>query len=393
VVTGRASSTAVLCSVVAFASLACGCASASTPTAVATGPKLTQVGKFSNPLFVTQPPADRSRLFIVEQRGRIRLIKSGHLQAKPFLDISKLISCCSERGLLGLAFAPDYATSKRFYVDYTDVNGNTRVVEYRRSSATSDLADAAHPRVVLAQDQPEQNHNGGEIAFGPDGKLYIGLGDGGGGNDQHGLLGNGQNLGSLLGKILRIDPLPSGGSHYSVPPDNPFLGTPGARPEIWAYGLRNPWRFSFDKKTGGLAIGDVGQDAIEEIDWSAAPTAGKGLNFGWRPFEGTRTNFPGESAVNAVPPVAQYEHASGGCSVTGGYVVRDPRLPRLAGRYLYGDFCSGRISMLGLKEGRLAATSLGQLPFKIRLLASFGQDSLGRIYVVSLSGPVYRLDP
>jgi glucose/arabinose dehydrogenase len=378
---------------VAFASLACGCAAASSSTTAATSPKLTQIGKFSNPLFVTQPPADRSRLFIVEQRGKIRLMKAGHLRAKPFLDVSGLISCCSERGLLGLAFAPDYATSRRFYIDYTDTSGNTRVVEYRRSLTNADVADAAHPRVVLTQVQPEQNHNGGEVTFGPDGKLYIGLGDGGGGNDQHGLLGNAQNLGTLLGKILRIDPLPAGGAQYTSPPDNPFVGTPGARPEIWAYGLRNPWRFSFDRKTGGLAIGDVGQDAVEEIDWSAAPTAGKGLNFGWRPFEGTRANFPGESAPNAVPPVAQYEHSTGGCSVTGGYVMRDPRLPRLAGRYLYGDLCTGRISMASLHEGRLAAISLGQLPFKVSLLASFGQDSLGHIYVVSLQGPVYRLDP
>ncbi len=393
VVPRRSASNAVLCSTVAFAALAFGCASASQPTSAAASPKLTQIGKFANPLFVTQPPADRSRLFIAEQRGRIRLIKSGHLQTKPFLDISKLISCCAERGLLGLAFAPDYATSRRFYVDYTDTNGNTRVVEYRRSAASSDVADAAHPRVVLAQVQPEPNHNGGDIAFGPDRKLYIGLGDGGSGNDPHGLLGNAQNLGTLLGKILRIDPLPSGGAQYTIPPDNPFISTAGARAEIWSYGLRNPWRFSFDRKTGGLAIGDVGQDAVEEIDWSAAPKSGKGLNFGWRPFEGTRVNFPGESAVNAVPPVAQYEHASGGCSITGGYVVRDPRLPRLAGRYLYGDLCTGRISMLSLREGRLAATSHGDLPFKISLLASFGQDSLGHIYVVSLSGPVYRLDP
>jgi len=365
--------------------------------APAVGPKLTRIGTFSNPVFITQPPADKSRLFVVEQTGRIRLIKSGRVQAKPFLDLSGIVSCCGERGLLSIAFAPDYATSRRFYVDYTDVNGTTTVAEYRRSSSNPDVAIASRPRVVLAQAQPEENHNGGEITFGPDGKLYIGLGDGGGADDQHGLFGNAQNLDTWLGKILRIDPSPVGDSPYTVPADNPFVGVQGARPEIWAYGLRNPWRFSFDRKTGGLAIGDVGQNIVEEVDWSKAPTAGKGLNFGWRPFEGTRTNVPGESALNAVSPVAEYRHggffASTGCSITGGYVVRDSGLPLLAGRYLYGDVCSGIIKMLRLHEGKLAASSLGQLSFKVPFLVSFGEDSSGHIYVVSLLGPIYRLDP
>jgi len=388
------SASVAVCAAVAFGILSC----VAPPFAdAATSPKLTRIGNFSRPIFVTQPPADKTRLFVLEQSGRVYLIKSGRLQAKPFIDLSSVVSCCGERGLLSLAFAPDYAKSRLFYVDYTDKNGNTVVAEYQRSSTNPDVAITSRPRVVLTQAQPEDNHNGGQITFGPDGKLYIGLGDGGGVNDMHGLFGNSQNLGTLLGKILRIDPRASGAKPYTVPSSNPFVGRSGVRPEIWSYGLRNPWRFSFDMKTGGLAIGDVGQEAVEEVDWSPAPTAGKGLNYGWRPFEGTRTNFPGESAVNAVPPVAEYTHDSfysaTGCAVTGGYVVRDPRLPKLAGRYLYGDVCSGKITMLQLREGRLAAISLGQLALNVGLLVSFGQDSLGQIYAVSLYGSVYRLDP
>ena len=342
---------------------------------------------------VAQPKGDTSRLFVVEHAGRIILLKNGKPLSTPFLDISKLVSCCGEQGLLGLAFAPDYSASGRFYVDYTDVHGDTRVAEYRRSPSNANVADAATARIVLAQPQPQPNHNGGNISFGPDQLLYIGLGDGGAGNDPHGPIGNGQNLDTLLGKILRINPLKSGSDPYTVPASNPFVGQAGARPEIWAWGLRNPWRFSFDRKTGGLAIGDVGQNQIEEIDWSPAPQSGRGVNYGWRPFEGTRVNFPGETAVGAVPPVIQYSHGANGCSVTGGYVIRDQRLASLAGRYLYGDFCSGKLWTANLRAGRLAATVRGTLPFKVPLLASFGEGSDGRIYIVSLGGRVSRLDP
>lgn len=367
-----------------------------TPTAAAaalTGPHLRTLGTFSAPVFLTQPKEDTSRLFVVELGGRIRVVKQGRILSKPFLDVSSRVSCCGERGLLGLAFAPDYRTSGRFYINYTDKAGDTRVVEYRRSRSSSDLADPVSARVVLTQGQPEPNHNGGMLAFGPDGQLYIGLGDGGGANDQHGQVGNAQNIGTLLGKILRIDPRPSGAAPYSVPDGNPFVSTPGARPEIWAFGLRNPWRFSFDRRTGGLAIGDVGQNAVEEINWAPGPDAAKGVNFGWRPWEGTRVNFPAEQAIDAVPPVAQYTHGSDGCSVTGGYVIRDPRLPRLAGRYLYGDFCSGKVWTAGLRTGRLAAVGYGAMPFTFAALSSFGEDASGRIYLVSLRGRVARLDP
>jgi len=364
-----------------------------TASAASSGPVLRLVGTFKEPITVAQPKGDTSRLFVVEQAGRIVLLRNGKRLSTPFLDISRLVSCCGEQGLLGLAFAPDYSSSGRFYVDYTDVNGDTRVVEYRRSLGNSNVADASTARIVLAQPQPQANHNGGHIVFGPDQMLYIGLGDGGAGNDPHGLIGNGQNLSTLLGKILRIDPRQSGTSPYTVPSSNPFVSKAGARPEIWAWGLRNPWRFSFDRKTGGLAVGDVGQNQIEEIDWSPAPQRGRGVNYGWRPFEGTRVNFPGETAVGAVPPVIQYSHGSDGCSVTGGYVIRDPRLTALAGRYLYGDFCSGKLWTANMRSGRLAAKVRGTLAFKVPLLASFGEGADGRIYLVSLGGRVSRLDP
>ena len=342
---------------------------------------------------VAQPKGDTSRLFVVEHAGKVILLKNGKPLSTPFLDISNRVSCCGERGLLGLAFAPDYQSSGLFYVDYTDTNGDTRVAEYRRSARNANVADPASARIVLAQTQPQPNHNGGNIVFGPDQMLYIGLGDGGSGNDPHGPIGNGQNLDTLLGKILRINPAKSGSDAYTVPSDNPFVGQAGARPEVWAWGLRNPWRFSFDRKTGGLAIGDVGQDQIEEVDWSPSPLRGRGANFGWRPFEGTRSNFPAETAVGAVPPVIQYSHGADGCSVTGGFVIRDPRLSALDGRYLYGDFCSGKLWTANLRPGRLAATVRGALPIKVPLLASFGEGSDGRIYVVSLGGRVSRLDP
>ena len=364
-----------------------------TANAATSTPVLRLVGKFKEPIMVAQPKGDTSRLFVVEHAGKVILLKNGKPLSTPFLDISNRVSCCGERGLLGLAFAPDYQSSGLFYVDYTDTNGDTRVAEYRRSARNANVADPASARIVLAQTQPQPNHNGGNIVFGPDQMLYIGLGDGGSGNDPHGPIGNGQNLDTLLGKILRINPAKSGSDAYTVPSDNPFVGQAGARPEVWAWGLRNPWRFSFDRKTGGLAIGDVGQDQIEEVDWSPSPLRGRGANFGWRPFEGTRSNFPAETAVGAVPPVIQYSHGADGCSVTGGFVIRDPRLSALDGRYLYGDFCSGKLWTANLRPGRLAATVRGALPIKVPLLASFGEGSDGRIYVVSLGGRVSRLDP
>jgi glucose/arabinose dehydrogenase len=376
----------------AFAALAaCGSAPAGSEPArtAAVGVKLTKVGTFSSPDYVTHAPGDRRRVFVVEQGGRIRIVRDGRVLRAPFLDVSPQVVSGGEQGLLGLAFAPDYASSGRFYVDYTDRSGDTRVVEYRRGSS-ADRANPRSARQLLFQDQPESNHNGGQLAFGPDGLLYVGLGDGGGGDDQHGPIGNGQNLGTLLGKILRIDPRPTGGQPYGLPADNPFVGRAGAKPAIYAWGLRNPWRFSFDRATGDLTIGDVGQDHVEEIDFRAKGT-GRGANFGWRAFEGARREDPGLRVSGDVKPVLQYTHDRGGCSVTGGYVIRDARLPALAGRYVYGDFCAGDLLTARLRQG--GASSRRGLGLHVSSLSSFGEDSRGRVYVVSLDGPVYRLDP
>lgn len=377
--------------IVAFAALgACGSAPAGSEPArtAAAGVKLAKIGTFSSPDYVTQPRGERRRLFVVEQGGKIRVVRDGRVLRTPFIDISSRIVSGGEQGLLGLAFAPDYASSGRFYVDYTDRDGDTRIVEYRRGSSP-DRADPGSARQLLLQDQPEPNHNGGQLAFGPDGLLYIGLGDGGGGDDQHGAIGNGQNLGTLLGKILRIDPHASGGQPFGIPADNPFVGRRGAKAAIYAWGLRNPWRFSFDRETGDLTIGDVGQDHVEEVDFRTKGT-GRGANFGWRAWEGRRREDPSLAVHGDVKPVLQYTHDHG-CSVTGGYVVRDPRLSSLAGRYVYGDFCAGDLLSARLRQG--GASGRRSLGLHVGSLSSFGEDDRGRVYVVSLDGPVYRLDP
>src|SRR3954452_17959481 len=292
----------------------CGGSSSTTAEAKAGGVRLQKIGSFAAPLYVTAPPGDRRRLFVVEQGGKIKVIRGAKVLSTPFLDITKLVTSGGEQGLLGLAFAPDYAKSGLCNVYYTTKDGNQRVVEYHRRSG--DVADPGSARQVLLMPDQESNHNGGMLRFGPDRLLYIGTGDGGGGGDQHGAHGNAQNLGVLLGKILRIDPRQSGTQPYGVPSSNPFAGRNDARGEIYAYGLRNPWRFSFDRRTGDLAIGDVGQGAVEEIDFRRRGRA-RGANFGWRPFEGRERNF-NERAAGAVSPVLQHTHSEGWCSVTGG---------------------------------------------------------------------------
>ena len=350
--------------------------------------RLATVGRFNAPLYVASPPGDRRRLFVVEQGGRIRVVRGGRVLRRPFLDVSSQVVSGGEQGLLGLAFAPDYARSRRFYINYTNRSGDTRIVEYRTRRRNPDRADPGTARVLIAQDQPEANHNGGQLAFGPDGLLYIGLGDGGGGDDQHGARGNAQNLGTILGKILRIDPRRSGRRPYRIPTGNPFVGRSGARGEVYSYGLRNPWRFSFDRETGDLSIGDVGQEAREELDF-VRRDQGRGANFGWRPFEGTSRLYADEDAPGHVRPVIEKTHSDGWCSITGGYVVRDPRVPALAGRYVYGDYCLGqlrsaRLTVSGAEDDRsLRLRTIGGL-------SSFGEDALGRVYAVSLEGPVYR---
>jgi glucose/arabinose dehydrogenase len=360
-----------------------------TPTPVATpaarpGLRLQRIGRFSSPVYVTSPPGDRGRVFVVEQGGRVFVMRGGRRIDRPFLDISDRVSAGGERGLLSLAFAPDYARSGLFYVYYTDRGGHTRIVEYRRASA--DRADHSSARLVLFQRQPEPNHNGGLVLFGPDGLLYAGLGDGGGGGDFHGARGNAQDLGTVLGKIIRIDPRRSGGRAYTVPASNPFRGRAGARPEIFAYGLRNPWRFAFTPR-GNLVIADVGQGDVEEV----SIVRRRGANLGWRPFEGRRRYTPGESAPGHVRPVIQRFHSDGNCSITGGVVVRDPVLSALRGRYVFGDFCRGRIESARLVGGR--ARDVRATRLQVDSLSSFGEDGRGRVYATSLAGPVYRLVP
>src|ERR1700750_660202 len=254
------------------------------------GVRLVRVGTFDNPVYITQPPGDRSRMMVVEQTGRIIVLRGGRKLPRRFLDLRAKVTYGGEQGLLSIAFPPDYQRSGRFYVYYTDrSDADNRIVEYRRSS-NPDRADASSARVVLRMPNLEANHNGGLMLFGPDGLMYVGTGDGGGANDQHGTRGNAQNLGSLLGKILRIDPRAKGAQPFSVPADNPFVKRSGARPEIYAYGLRNPWRFSFDRARGDLVIGDVGQDAVEEIDFARKGPA-PGANYGWRAWAGPRRNL------------------------------------------------------------------------------------------------------
>ena len=359
-----------------------------TPTPTATiarpGLRLKRIGNFDSPLYVTAPPGDRRRVFVVEQGGTVRIVRGGKKLDRPFLDVSGRISTGSERGLLSLAFAPDYASSGLFYVYYTAPDGDIRIVEYRRAS--TERADHDSARIVLSVEHPASNHNGGLLLFGPGGLLYAGLGDGGGGGDQHGARGNGQNQGTLLGKILRFDPRRDGSRPYRVPAGNPFVGRSGARPEIFAYGVRNPWRFAFTRNRN-LVVADVGQGAVEEV----TVVRRKGANLGWRVWEGRSRYAPGETAPGHVPPAIQRLHSDGNCSITGGVVVRDPVLSALRGRYVFGDFCRGRIESAILRGNKARKVRTSRL--QVDNLSSFGEDARGRVYVTSLSGPVYRLAP
>jgi glucose/arabinose dehydrogenase len=344
---------------------------------------LKQIGDFDQPIVVTGPRDDPSRLFVVQKGGQIEVLHNGHAQSRPFLDIGHLVeSGGEEQGLLGLAFAPDYASSGIFYVDYTIPGNDVRVAQYRRSAGNANLADASSAHVLLTIAHKFSNHNGGQLAFGPEGDLYIGVGDGGSEDDPE---NHGQNTDTLLAKILRIDPTPSGG--FTIPAGNPFAGRSGRQPAIWAYGLRNPWRFSFDRSTGALIIGDVGQDLQEEIDFAPKGTR-KGANYGWSVWEGDRRNKPG-TAPHAVFPVLIAQHSEGYCAIIGGYVVRDPSLPSLFGRYLFGDFCRSQIESVTLSRGR--ASDLHATGLNVSGTSSFGEDGAGHIYISSLNGPVYRI--
>ena len=355
-------------------------------------PRLVRVGSFISPVYVAAPTGDRQRIFVVEQPGRIRVVRGGVPLRVPFLDIRNLVSFGGERGLLSIAFPPDYGPSGRFYVYYTarSPNGAMTIAEFRRASA--DRAAPASRRIVLSIPHPRGNHNGGQLQFGPDGYLWIGTGDGGGAGDPD---FNGQDLSSLSGKLLRIDPHGSASAPYTVPVDNPFHGHSGRRGEIWAYGLRNPWRFSFDRETGDLVIGDVGQGDWEEIDFAPAPGWGRGANYGWGCWEGRHVfdDNSGEPGCRPLPaqvtPVHEYSH-SRGCSVTGGYVVRDPALPAVGGRYVYGDYCRNPLWSVRLASPN--AQDDRRLGLGVPGLSSFGEDACGRVYATSGDGPVYRLE-
>jgi glucose/arabinose dehydrogenase len=326
-------------------------------------------------------------LFVTEQAGRIWVIRDGARLAQPFLDIEELVgSEGNEQGLLSVAFHPLFAENGRFFVNYTDRNGDTVVAAYTRSAESPDLADPASAAVLLTVPQPAPNHNGGLMKFGPDQYLYIGLGDGGRAGDPW---GNAQNLDTLLGKLLRIDV--DGGAPYAVPADNPFVGQDGARPEIWAYGLRNPWRFSFDRASGDLYIGDVGQNEFEEVHFQPYASPG-GENYGWDIMEGTAC-YDAESCEQAglEQPVAVYSHSGdeGGCSITGGYVYRGAAFPRLAGVYLYADYCSGNLWGMAGGPGAWQSALLATLDIRA---TSFGEDDAGELFVADREGGgIYRV--
>lgn len=357
-------------------------ASPATETARAPYRLVKVAGNLGDALYVTYAPGQPNVLYIVQQSGKILRFARGRVQGT-FLDIGDLTDSGGERGLLGLAFHPGFKDNGRFFVDYTDNDGNTVVAEYN-APGNRTRADRNSAKRILGVQQPYANHNGGMLAFGPDGKLYIGLGDGGSGGDPE---DRAQDLGTMLGKILRIDV--DAGSPYRVPSDNPFRSTAGAEPEIWHYGLRNPWRFSFDRGTGDMWIGDVGQNAIEEVD--RAPAGRGGLNFGWNAFEG-RSSYGGgplRGPSPHTPPVTQYTHAKG-ISITGGYVYRGRAIPALRGRYVFGDFGTGRIWSIraGSRPGGLREET-SRLRVRVSNITSFGEGTGAELYMIA-GGSLYR---
>jgi glucose/arabinose dehydrogenase len=392
---------AALALLLALALPACGSASDSTSISATSagsaskrqragaGVALKKIGSFDAPVYVAGASGFPDLLFVVEQPGRIVVLRNGHRLRKPFLDLRDQVSYGGERGLLSVAFPLDYERSKRFYVYYTDSAGNIRIDEFKRRSATR--AQPGSQRQVIVIPHPvNSNHNGGQLQF-LGNLLYFGTGDGGSGGDPP---NNAQNKDALLGKLLRIDPRPAGGKPYTVPSDNPFVGRPG-RDEIYSYGLRNPFRFSFDRRQPRLAIGDVGQNQVEELDYITVAAA-QGANFGWDAFEGfskyTDENSGTPDPGGSVKPIFAYSHSRGGsCSIIGGYVARDPRLPGLRGRYIYADLCEGQLRTLLPHLKR--ASGDRKLGLQVSSPSSFGEDDQHRLYVASLEGPVYRLVP
>jgi glucose/arabinose dehydrogenase len=347
------------------------------------------IGNFNGPVHVDNAPGFPRLLFVVERRGTIAVLLDEQRLSRPFLDIRGRVSDEGERGLLSVAFPQDYKTSRLFYVYYTNVDGAIEIDEFKRLPNHPTRADRFSRRKVMIIPHPDfANHNGGQLQFGPDGKLYAATGDGGGADD---VRDNARRLGNLLGKLLRIDPRRHGDDPYRSPPSNPYVGLPG-RDEIYSYGLRNPWRFSFDFPTRTIAIGDVGQGAMEEIDYETQAGA-KGANFGWPQWEGDVTHDPSRPGPDpAVPPILTYSHGlceAVACAVTGGYVVRDRELPSLYGRYLYADFYLGQMrSFIPSLAGAIDVQAAG---LHVANLSSFGQGVNGRMYAASINGPVFRL--
>ena len=342
----------------------------------------------SSPVFLTAPTGDVGRLFIVEQGGLIRIRNSldGTPRATPFLEVAGLIVTGGEQGLLGMAFDPNYAGNGRFYIYYTNTAGDIVIARYGVST-NPDIANAGAQAILKTIAHPtNQNHNGGMLAFGPDGCLYAGIGDGGGSGDPN---GHAQNTNSLLGKILRLDP--ETGSACGT--DNPFANGTGGAPEVWSFGLRNPWRFSFDRSTGVLYIGDVGQDQREEVDAVVGPNAGQGVNFGWNIMEGFACFNPpsGCNSSGLTPPILDYSHDAGACSVTGGYVYRGTLNPAVNGSYFYADYCAGFVRSFQLQGGRPSSQNTWPLLSPGGQITSFGEDARGELYILTQTGGLSRI--
>jgi len=338
----------------------------------------------SSPVYLTAPSGDTARLFVVEQSGQIRIVQHGQLLPAAFLDIHTRLVSGGEQGLLSVAFHPNYGTNGYFYVNYTDLNGDTRVERYTVSVADSNLADTATHKLIIFIPQPYTNHNGGLVMFGPDGMFYIGMGDGGSGGDPQ---NRAQNPDSLLGKLLRIDV--DGGDPYAIPTGNPFKSGGGA-PEIWALGLRNPWRFAFDRAAGLLYIGDVGQGAWEEVD--VQPASQSGLNYGWRIMEGAHCYTPTNcSSGGLVLPAVEYDHSNGQCAIIGGFVYRGARFPALAGQYFYADLCAGWVRSFSYAGGGVTGQTSWNLDVSPGTPLSFGEDARGELYLLTGGGDVYRI--
>ena len=394
-VSGAAATSSAAASTVASATpatTAAGTAPATSPPATTTATTspaplgdpvvgLTQLGTFSQPLEVTFRPTDGT-MYVVEQAGKVMIMNDGQPGATA-LDMTDLTNAEGERGLLGLAVTPDGTLA---YVNYTNNDGNTRIDEY--SVNADGTFDASTRREVLGFDQPYPNHNGGDVVFGPDKMLYIGTGDGGSAGDPE---RRAMNLGEWLGKILRIDPHAAGGAPYTVPPDNPFVGTEGARPEIWSLGLRNPWRFSFDRATGDLWIADVGQGQWEEVDaaW-AADGAGRGANFGWSAMEGNHPFNDDQPTDGIVGPIHEYEHLGQDCSISGSALYRGNAIPALVGWYVFADYCSGQVRALQIADRAVVK----QVPLgTASSVTAIGEGPDGELYITSGDGPVYKITP